>query len=462
MNRFNIDCVDKSKDIFFIGIGGISMSALALILKNDGYSVRGSDFKASSMTEELESKGISVAIGHNAENVSGAGLVVYTAAISNDNPELVRARELGVTTIERATLLGALMKRYKNPIAVSGTHGKTTTTSMMSHVLLQANVDPTILVGGVLPAIGSNMRDGAKDYLVMEACEYSGSFLKFFPRYSIILNIEEDHLDYFKDINDIVCCFKSFVDLVPEDGKIIANFDDEEVRLATENAAAEVVSYGIKSADSAFRAQNIRFDDMGYGSFDVVYNNEFFAEIKLSVPGMHNVSNSLAVTACAHLLGINCEDIKKGLASFTGTNRRFEKKGTVNGALIIDDYAHHPTEIRATLSAARAATKNGEVWCVFQPHTYTRAYKLKDEFAKSFSDCEHVILSDIYAAREKDTGLIHSIELAEAIAEESNNAIYIKGFDAIAEYLRQNVKEGDIILTMGAGDVFKIGETLAE
>jgi UDP-N-acetylmuramate--alanine ligase len=454
--------LEKGSKVHFIGIGGISMSALAVILKNDGYSVRGSDFKLSSMTEELESKGISVAIGHNAENISGVGLVVYTAAISSDNPELVRARELGITTIERATLLGALMKRYKNPIAVSGTHGKTTTTSMLSHVLLEANVDPTILVGGVLPAIGSNMRDGAKDYLVMEACEYSGSFLKFFPRYSIILNIEEDHLDYFKDINDIVCCFKNFVDLVPEDGKIIANFDDEEVRIATENAAAEVASYGIKSADAAFRAENISFDDMGYGSFNVVYNNEFFAEIKLSVPGMHNVSNSLAVIACAHLLGINCEDIKKGLASFTGTNRRFEKKGTVNGAFIIDDYAHHPTEIRATLSAARAAAKNGEVWCVFQPHTYTRAYKLKDEFAKSFSDCEHVILSDIYAAREKDTGLIHSIDLAEAVAEESNNAIYIKGFDAIAKYLRQNVKEGDIVLTMGAGDIFKIGEMLAE
>lgn len=462
MNCFELDSVNQSKDIFFIGIGGISMSALAVILKNDGYSVRGSDFKASQMTEELETKGISVSIGHNAENVSGAGLVVYTAAISADNPELVRAREEGIPAIERATLLGALMKRYKNPIAVSGTHGKTTTTSMLSHVLLEANVDPTILVGGVLPVIGSNMRDGANDYLVMEACEYSGSFLQFFPRYSIILNIEEDHLDYFKDINDIVSCFKSFVDLVPDDGKIIANFDDEEVRLATENAVSEVVSYGIKSTDCAFRAENISFDDMGYGSFDVLYNNEFFAHIKLSVPGMHNVSNGLAVTACAHLLGINCEDIKKGLASFKGTNRRFEKKGTVNGALIIDDYAHHPTEIKATLSAARAAAKGGEVWCVFQPHTYTRAYKLKDEFAKSFFDCEHVILSDIYAAREKDTGLIHSIELAEAVAKESNNAVYINGFDAIAEYLRQNVKEGDIVLTMGAGDVFKIGEALAE
>ncbi len=462
MNNFNLNKTDPKKDIFFIGIGGISMSALAVILKNDGFSVRGSDFKKSAMTEELESKGIPVSIGHKAENIDGAGLVVYTAAIAKDNPELLRAKELGITAIERATLLGALMKRYKNPIAVSGTHGKTTTTSMLSHVLLAADLDPSILVGGVLPAIGGNMRDGAKDYLVMEACEYSGSFLKFFPLYGIILNIEEDHLDFFKDLDEIVSYFKDFIALIPPEGAVIANFDDAEVIRATEGATCKVISYAINSKDAMWRAENIVFGDNGFAEFDVLYNNELFMHAKLSVPGMHNVSNALSVIACAHLLGVDADNIKKGILSFSGTNRRFEYKGSFRGAKIIDDYAHHPTEIRATLTAARAAAKNGKVWCIFQPHTYTRALKLKDEFAASFSDCDHVIVSDIYAAREKDTGLIHSLDLAEAIDAQSHNSAYIKGFDAIAEYIKQNVSSGDIVLTMGAGDVFKIGEMLAE
>lgn len=462
MKQFELDTVDHNKDIFFIGIGGISMSALAVILKNDGYPVRGSDFKAGPMTEELEAKGIPVAIGHRAENVDGAGLVVYTAAIKEDNPELVRARELGILAIERATLLGALMKRYKYPVAVSGTHGKTTTTSMLSHILLSAKLDPTILVGGVLPVIGGNMRDGGKEYLVTEACEYCGSFLKFFPLYSIILNIEEDHLDYFKDLDDIIDCFRSFVQLVPPEGSVIANFDDQDVRRAVSGARCGVVSYGVESGDCLWRAENIRFSESGCGIFDITCKGEYFMTAELNVPGMHNVSNALAVVACSQLLGISAEDMQKGFASFHGTNRRFEHKGVCGGAEIIDDYAHHPTEIRATLSAARAAAKGGEVWCVFQPHTYTRAFKLKDEFAKSFAECGHVIVSDIYAAREMDTGLIHSLDLAEAIAAESQNALYIKGFDAIADYLRQNVKPGDLILTMGAGDVYKIGEMLAE
>ena len=462
MKQFELDAVDHNKDIFFIGIGGISMSALAVILKNDGYPVRGSDFKAGPMTEDLEAKGIPVAIGHCAENVDGAGLVVYTAAIKEDNPELVRAHELGIPAIERAALLGALMKRYKYPVAVSGTHGKTTTTSMLSHILLSASLDPTILVGGVLPVIGGNMRDGGKEFFVTEACEYCGSFLKFFPLYSIILNIEEDHLDYFKDLNDIIDCFRSFVQLVPPEGAIIANFDDADVRRAVSGAPCGVVSYGIDSSDCFWRAENIRFSENVCGIFDITRGGEYYITAELNVPGMHNVSNALAVVACAQLLGIGAEDVKKGLASFHGTNRRFEHKGVCGGAQIIDDYAHHPTEIRATLDAAHAAAKSGEVWCVFQPHTYTRAFKLKDEFAKSFSECEHVIVSDIYAAREKDTGLIHSLDLAEAIAAESRNALYIKGFDAIADYLRKSVKPGDLILTMGAGDVYKIGEMLAE
>lgn len=461
MNQFDLTGIDKSKDIFFIGIGGISMSALAVILKNDGYRVRGSDFKAGPMTRELEEKGIPVAIGHRAENVEGAGLVVYTAAIHEDNPERVRAKELGIPAIERPVLLGALMKRYRYPVAVSGTHGKTTTTSMLSHVLLSAGLDPTILVGGVLPVIGGNMRDGGKDYFVTEACEYCGSFLQFFPLYSIILNIEEDHLDYFKDLEDIVNCFRQFAELVPHEGAVIANFDDSDVRRAVSGAHCRVVSFGVESGDCDYTAKNIRFSDSGCAEFDVYHGDALCMRTQLNVPGLHNVSNALAVIAAAQLLGVKEEDIQAGFASFHGTNRRFEEKGTVCGARIIDDYAHHPTEIRATLAAARAAAAGGKVWCVFQPHTYTRSFKLKDEFAKSFSDCDSVILTDIYAAREKDTGLIHALDLAEAIDGVSHNACYIKGFDAIESYLRQNVSPGDLILTMGAGDVYQIGEALA-
>lgn len=462
MNQFDLNMIDPKKEIFFIGIGGISMSALAVILKNDGYHVSGSDFKEGAMTEDLRSKGISVFIGHRAEQVEQAGLVVYTAAVHEDNPELARARELGIITIERATLLGALMKRYRYPVAVSGTHGKTTTTSMLSHILLSAKLDPTILVGGVLPLIGGNMRDGGKEYFVTEACEYCGSFLKFFPLYSIILNIEEDHLDYFKDLEDIVDCFRSFVSLLPSEGAVIANFDDSDVRRAVCDAPCRVIGYGIESADCEYTAKNISFSEEGYGIFDVCFGGKTCMHVELNVPGMHNVSNALAVVAAAKLLGIGAEDIQKGFASFHGTNRRFESKGSVYGAKIIDDYAHHPTEIRATLAAAKRAASGGKIWCVFQPHTYTRSFKLKDEFAKSFFDCDRVILSDIYAAREKDTGLIHALDLAEAIDSESHNACYIKGFEAIEQYLKENVSAGDLILTMGAGDVYRIGEALAE
>ena len=462
MNNFSLDSVDKSKPIFFIGIGGISMSALAVILKNDGFSVCGSDFKESDMTADLRRQGIDVSIGHSADNIGDVSLVVYTAAIQESNPELVKARSMDIPVIERAVLLGAIMKRYKNPIAVSGTHGKTTTTSMLSHILLSANLDPTILVGGVLPIIGGNMRDGGNDYLVTEACEYTGSFLKFHPLYSIILNIEEDHLDYFKDINDIVKCFRKFAEITPKNGAVIANFDDNDVRKVTDGLACRVVSYGIDSADADYTARNIRFTSNDFGTFDVFANGVFFMNVALRVPGLHNVSNALAVIAVAALLGVDKASIQKGFESFSGTNRRFERKGLCRGAKIIDDYAHHPTEIKTTLRAAREVAKGKEVWCVFQPHTYTRALKLKNEFAQSFGDCDHVIVADIYAAREKDTGLIHSRDLADAINSFSHNAMYMKEFSEIAQYLQEHIREGDLVLTMGAGDVYKIGESMVK
>lgn len=455
MCDFDLNSLNKEKSVFFIGIGGISMSALAQILKNDGFSVSGSDFQMSETVEELGRCGIDVKVGHSAENVEGAGLVVYTAAIKEDNPELRRAKELGIPAIERAVLLGAMMKRYRYPVAVSGTHGKTTATSMVSHVLCESDMDPTILVGGVLPLIGGNFRDGGKDYFVTEACEYCASFLKFFPLYSIILNIEEDHLDYFKDLDDIVDCFKTFVEKTPDDGAVIANFDDEEVKKAVASSGKKIITYGIKNENCDYVAKNIAFDENGFSSFDVVKNGEFFEHIALRVPGIHNVSNALAVIAVSELLGVSKEGIKKGLLSFSGTNRRFEYKGEVNGAKIYDDYAHHPTEIKATLAAAKA-TGAARIRCVFQPHTYTRTLTLKDEFIKCFSDCDDLVITDIFAAREKDTGLIHSKDLVAEI----EGAKYIKDFADVEKYFIDTAQEGDLIFTMGAGNVYKIGESI--
>ncbi len=454
---FEIKNINKDKGIFFIGIGGISMSALAVILQNDGYSVSGSDFRESETVLDLREKGIDVVIGHKAESVEGAGLIVYTAAVKDDNPELCRARELGIPAIDRATLLGAMMKDYTYPVAVSGTHGKTTATSMLSHVLCEAEKNPTILVGGVLPLIGGNFRDGGKDYFVTEACEYCASFLKFYPLYTIILNIEEDHLDYFKDIDHIVNCFSEFVEKTPKSGAVIANFDDENVKKTLKNNPAATVSYAINDKGADYTAENISFNDAGLPSFDVVEKGSKITRVTLSVPGIHNVSNSLAVFAVSRLLGVKIEDIADGLASFKGANRRFEYKGSVCGAKVYDDYAHHPTEIKATLAAAKA-TGASRVRCVFQPHTYTRTRALMEEFIKSFKDCDDLIITDIFAAREKDTGLVHAKDLADKIP----GAKYMKDFKDIEEYFIKTAQEGDIIFTMGAGDVYKIAQNIVE
>lgn len=461
MNTFDLNTIDSQKPIFFIGIGGISMSALAVILNSDGFKVYGSDFKESEVTQVLRKSGIDVFIGHDEKNVGDPSLVVYTAAIKEDNPELIKARSLGVPVIERAVLVGAIMKRYKNSIAVSGTHGKTTTTSMMTEVLLAASLDPTVLVGGMLSSIGGNLRDGGRDYLVTEACEYCGSFLKFNPTLSIILNVEEDHLDYFKDINDIISCFSDFTELLPADGAVIVNFDDENAIASVKNTSKKVISFGIENKESIYRAENIKYSEEGFGSFDVLYCGQKIMDVSLSVPGEHNIKNALSIIAASEFLGISHDAIKKGLSSFHGTGRRFERKGEINGAMLIDDYAHHPTEIKATLSAAKNCG-TGRVFCIFQPHTYTRSYKLKDEFSKSFKDCYEVIFADIYAAREKDTGLISSKILTDVTNAQSGNAKYLESFDAICDYILKQAKDGDVIITMGAGDIYKVGDKLLQ
>jgi len=460
--EFNLDTLDKTKPIYMIGIGGISMSALAVILQADGFSVCGSDCRESDMTQKLSDSGIFVHIGHRAENIGDVSAVIYTAAIKDDNPELRYAKSLSVPVVERAVLLGAIMKRYPLPIAVSGTHGKTTTTSMLSQVLLSAGCDPTVLVGGILPSIGSNMHLGRGDCLVTEACEYCGSFLKFFPKISLILNVEEDHLDYFKDIHDIIDCFRAFANKTPEDGLLVVNGDDPEALVATKEAKAQKRMFSLQNKAADFCADSIRFRTDGCADFTVLKNGTPLLHASLSVPGEHNILNALATVATADYLGLAPEEIQKGLSAFTGSRRRFEIKGSFCGATVVDDYAHHPTEIKTTLSTARKAAGDGRVFCVFQPHTYTRALKLRDAFSESFSLCDEVIVVDIYAAREKDTGLICARDIAADINRVSHNARYAESFDAAMAVLQEKAAPGDYLITMGAGDVYRIGEQLLE
>lgn len=461
MEQFSLEMLDKQKGIHMIGIGGVSMSALAYMLKSDGFTVTGSDFKESVAVESLMAAGIPVVIGHSAENIKCPAAVVYTAAIPKDNPELLHAQTLGIPVVERSVLLGALMKRYHTPIAVSGTHGKTTTTSMLSQVLLDAGLDPTILVGGVLPSIGSNLYQGKNDFLVMEACEYSRSFLDFYPRISIILNVEADHLDYYKDLNEIIESFHQFAEKTPDDGALIVNGDDVNARAAVKDLDKKILFFSVKDETADFYATDICFNESGFGKFTVLKNGKVYTKVELAVPGLHNVMNALSVIAAADLLGVPPEKMQKGLSAYCGTKRRFELRGVCNGARVIDDYAHHPTEIMATLKTARSAGR-GKILCVFQPHTYTRAYKLKDEFAQSFADCDLVLVVDIYAAREKDTGLINSAEIAEKINEISHNAKYVENFEAAETVLRAKAQPGDFIITLGAGDVNKIAANLVQ
>lgn len=447
----------KFKHVHFIGIGGISMSGLAEILLNLGFQVSGSDMKSSSITLRLENKGIKIYTGHSEENIGDANLVVYTAAVKNDNPELIKARNLGIPTLERAALLGEIMKKYPYSIAISGTHGKTTTTSMVSMIMLKSALNPTIHIGGVLDAIGGNTRIGGNSYFIAEACEYVESFLKFHPYLAVVLNIEADHLDYFKDIEHIKSSFLKFMHLIPENGYVVACIDDENIASLLENVHCNIVTYGVNSKDATWRTEDISFDENGFASFTVLKNNEKIANIELKVPGLHNISNSLASIAACHTLGCDIESIKEGLESFIGTHRRFELKGIEDNIKVVDDYAHHPSEIKATLKAAR----NGNyprIWTVFQPHTYTRTKLLLDDFSNAFKDSDKVIIADIYSAREKDTGEIHSSTLAEMVRANGQDAIYLSVFEEIVEYLKENASSGDLVLTMGAGDIYRVGE----
>ncbi|MBQ7109204.1 MAG: UDP-N-acetylmuramate--L-alanine ligase [Clostridia bacterium] len=455
MSDFSINQLPKDAKIHMIGIGGVSMSGIASMLIHFGYKVSGSDAKSSEVLEELMAKGAEIYIGQRAENITNPDLVCYTAAIQKDNPELVAAIDAKIPTIERAELLGELMTLYKYPLAVAGTHGKTTVTSMLSLVLLEAKTDPTILVGGELPQIGGNHRIGKRDYLSFEACEYVESFLHFNPFLSIITNVEEDHLDYFSGINHIISSFKKFASLTSPLGCIIVCSDDKYAQEVVQNVDKKVIKYGIKSEDAEISAKNLKFNDKGFGEFDIVKDGKILLSVKLNVPGEHNVCNALAVTAAADFLGIGADAIKAGLEAFGGARRRFERIGSFGGCEVIDDYAHHPTEIKTTLEAARKMGKK-RVWVVFQPHTYSRTKSLLDGFAEALPVADKVVICDIFPAREKDDGSIHSRDLADKIPD----AVYIGDLDAAGEYLKENTEDGDMLITMGAGDVYKIGYKL--
>ena len=452
---------EKPMHVHFIGIGGISMSGLAEILLDEGFRVSGSDARESALTRRLESLGARVFYGQRAENIQpGTELVVYTAAIHPDNPEFAAAAARGLPMLTRAELLGQIMKNYRMPIAVAGTHGKTTTTSMASEILLEARRDPTISVGGILPSIGGNIRVGGSETFITEACEYTNSFLSFCPRIGIILNMDADHLDFFKDIEDIRHSFRKFAELLPADGALIIDRDTPAWEEVARGLPCRVITYSLRE-EADYTARDISFDREGHPSFTALRHGKTMGQFSLRVPGKHNISNALASIALADLLEIDPDTIQRGFQRFHGADRRFQYKGTFQGVAVIDDYAHHPTEIRATLTAAENYPHK-TLWCVFQPHTYTRTKALFSQFAQALSLADRVILADIYAARETDTLGVSSADLAAAVSALGTECLYLPSFEAIEDFLKKNCSPGDLLITMGAGDVVNIGEILIQ
>lgn len=450
----------QPKHVYFIGIGGISMSGLASILLSEGFKVSGSDSKPSELTEDLKAHGATIYYGQEVSHITeDVELVVYTAAIREDNPEYVKMKELNIPSMTRAEFLGLLMKNYKTPVAISGTHGKTTTTSMLSEMLLAAEMDPTLSVGGVLQSIGSNIRVGSPDYFVFEACEYTNSFLSFFPKVAVILNVEEDHMDFFKDIHHIRDSFNRFAKILPDDGTLIINGEIEGLDVVTKDIVCPIVTYG-SSSDYDYYPSDITFDDQAHPSYTchVKKTGEAF-RVSLGVTGVHNVMNSLAAIATGDILGVSREAEGRALLACSGSKRRFEHRGSFNGVTVIDDYAHHPTEISATLKACENYPHK-TLWCVFQPHTYTRTKAFLHDFAEALSIADHVVLADVYPAREKDIYGCNSSNLYEEILKLGTDCTYLHSFEEIKAFLHKNCINGDLLITMGAGDVVKIADDM--
>ena len=434
--------------VHLVGIGGVSMRPLGLVLKGMGMRVTGSDMSASDGTRELEAKGIPVTIGHNAENIQGADCIIRTAAAHNDNPEIAAARASGIPVFERAQAWGEIMRSYKNAVCVSGTHGKTTTTSMLTHILMEADLDPTVMIGGYLPLLHASHRVGHGDTILLESCEYCDSFLNFFPTLALVLNVEEDHLDYFKDLADIQKSFHKFAEMATFG--VVANGDDPHTVQALEGI--DYVTFGLGEGNR-IHAANMCPD---WRHFDVLCDGEFYCHLDMGVLGRHNAMNALAASAAAWMMGIPGEAVSRGLVSFHGAGRRMEFKGKFHGADVYDDYAHHPDEVAATISAVRDAMPGRRLVLAFQPHTYSRTSALFDDFVRELSRADVLVLAEIYAARERNTIGISSADVAGKIP----GAVFCETLPEVTEYLRQNVREGDVVLTMGAGDIFRAGEAL--
>lgn len=441
------------KRAHLVGIGGVSMCPLAEVLRRKGLVIQGSDVSDSDTVKRLRSQGIPVAIGHNADNLGDCDLVIRTAAVHDGNPEIAGAVARGIPVYERAQAWGAIMRHYPNALCVSGTHGKTTTTSMCTHIFMAAEADPTVMIGGTLPQLHSGYRVGQGDTIILESCEYCNSFLSFYPTVAVILNVEADHLDFFKDLADIQRSFRKFAELVPSGGHVIVNADNASAMEALSGLERTVWTFGLdRPADVT--AANLGEED-GRPVFDVLVKGEQYAHAALQVYGRHNVSNALAAAAAAYVLGIPGEAVERGLACFTGAGRRFERKGTFNGAEIYDDYAHHPDELHALLVTARGLGYRRLI-VAFQPHTYSRTAKLFDRFVEELKLADVVVLAEIYAAREQNTLGISSADLVKEVP----GSVYCSTLDKTAEAIRRLAQPGDLILTVGAGDIYRAGEKL--
>ena len=448
----------KGAGIFFIGIGGVSMSALAIIAKERGYRTGGSDRAASQTTHNLQAEGIEVFIGHDAAHLDGYDAVVFNAAISEENPELRAAKEKGLLVIYRADFMAALMDGYPFAVGVAGMHGKSTTSAWISHIFLSAARDPSVLIGAALPEIGGSFRTGRGDAFVFEACEYRDSFLSFRPNIAVVLNIEMDHPDYFKSLDQIIESYRKYIAIPGKGGAAVLNFDDPNVRKAAEGCHTPCITCGINNPNVEFRAVAVRID-RGFASFEIQKSGVQFCRVSLQVPGAHQVMNALQSAAAADFCGVSRKEIEQGLSSFRGVGRRLEYKGLFKGTQIpvFDDFAHHPTEIRASLGVI-AQMGYRKLFCVYQPHTYSRTAKLFDSFTKAFDAADILLLTDIYAARESNTYGVTSKQLSEKIPQ----AVYCADDGAVTEFLRQNVGEGDVIVIMGAGNISRLADEITE
>lgn len=451
-----LENLEKYNHVHLIGIGGVSMSAIAETLNRWGFKVTGSDTSRSPYTDRLVDNGIKVTIGHDLSNSKVADLIIFSAAIKDNDPEMVLARQFNIPTVTRGEFVGYLTRRYEESICVSGTHGKTTTTSMIALCFLEAHLDPTIQVGATLKQINGNCTVGDSDYFILEACEYMENFLRFSPKTEIVLNIDNDHLDYFKTFDNVKNAFVKYAKLVPDNGALITNADDPACLELKEHVAGKFITYGIKNMSADYVAKNIKHNALGYSEFDVFCDNKFYIHARLSVAGMHNVSNALACIALCSYYEIDKNTIYSALLKFTGANRRLEYIGSYHSVAVYDDYGHHPTEITAVCKAI-ADKDFRESWVIFQPHTYSRTKNLLDEFARSLLGFDNIIVTDIYAAREQNNENISSVDLVNKIKEYGRDALYIKKFENIVSHIRTNAKANDLVLTLGAGTITQVG-----